>query len=99
MGENLRVIFSRQAKKMPDIDQPHGAPEDHREEASRAAPPPAPNGALLQRVRELEQYRHRHEMLRKLSSYLKASLVPNDAYAALEAFGSDLFPGTTGKLY
>jgi diguanylate cyclase (GGDEF)-like protein len=97
MGENLRVIFSRQAKKMPDIDKPQSAPGENREEPARAPAPP--NGALLQRLRELEQYRHRHETLRKLSSYLKASLVPNDAYAALEAFGSELFPGTMGKLY
>jgi diguanylate cyclase (GGDEF)-like protein len=98
MGENLRVIFSRQAKKMPDIDKPKFAPAE-RQDAESGAPLGNGNERLLARIRELEAYRHRHETLRKLSSYLKASLAPNDAYAALEAFGSDLFPGTTGKLY
>jgi diguanylate cyclase (GGDEF)-like protein len=97
MGENLRVIFSRQAKKMPDIDKSKSAPGERREDAESGAL--VGNERLIARIRELEQYRHRHETLRKLSSYLKASLAPNDAYAALEAFGSELFPGTLGKLY
>jgi diguanylate cyclase (GGDEF)-like protein len=97
MGENLRVIFSRQAKRMPDIDKPKFMPGERREDAEPGSL--QGNERLIARIRELEQYRQRHEMLRKLSSYLKASLAPNDAYAALEAFGSDLFPGTTGRLY
>jgi diguanylate cyclase (GGDEF)-like protein len=97
MGENLRVIFSRQAKKMPDIDKPKFAPGERRDDAEPGSL--HGNERLLARIRELEHYRHRHETLRKLSGYLKASLAPNDAYAALEAFGSELFPATVGKLY
>jgi diguanylate cyclase (GGDEF)-like protein len=97
MGENLRNIFPRQTQKMPDIDKPTLAPADKREDSEQIAQPG--NVALLHRIRELEQYRHRHETLRKLSSYLKASLAPNDAYAAVEGFGPELFPGTTGRLY
>ncbi len=54
---------------------------------------------LLDRIRELEQFQRQHGTLRKLSSYLKASLSQDDAYAAIECFGSQLFENTTGKLY
>ena len=54
---------------------------------------------LLHRIRELERILHQHINLRKLSSYLKASLTPAEAYAAVECFGPQLFQDTTGKLY
>ena len=54
---------------------------------------------LPHRIRELERILRQHVSLRKLSSYLKASLTPAEAYAAVECFGPHLFQGTTGKLY
>jgi len=54
---------------------------------------------LPARIRELEQALIHHVTLSKLSSYLKASLTPAEAYAAVECYGPQLFRGTTGKLY
>jgi len=54
---------------------------------------------LLHRISELELTLRQHVNLRKLSSYLKASLTPAEVYAAVECFGPQLFQGTTGKLY
>jgi len=57
------------------------------------------NNRLLYRIRELEQTLLQHATLRKLGSYLKASLTPAEAYAAIECIGPQLFQSTTGKLY
>ena len=54
---------------------------------------------LRHRIRELERNLRQHVNLHKLGSYLKASLTPAEAYAAVECFGPQLFQGTTGKLY
>ncbi len=50
-------------------------------------------------ARDLEQIHLQHVTLRKLSSYLKASVAPAEVYAAVECFGPQLFHSTIGKLY
>jgi len=66
---------------------------------ARKAAPAEGGSRLPHRIRELEQILRQHVNLRKLSSYLKASLTPAEAYSAVECFGPQLFGGTTGKLY
>jgi diguanylate cyclase (GGDEF)-like protein len=82
---------------MSEIAKPKARRANRRE---RAKAVPAQGGSrLLQRISELERILRQHVNLRKLSSYLKASLTPAEAYAAVECFGPQLFQGTTGKLY
>ena len=70
------------------------------EKRERAKAVPAQDGnRLLHRIGELERILRQHVSLRKLSSYLKASLTAAEAYAAVECFGPQLFQGATGKLY
>jgi len=80
--------------------------EPAKPKAKRAKKRERPKAVLAQggnrlphRIRELERILRQHVSLRKLSSYLKASLTPAEAYAAVECFGPHLFQGTTGKLY
>jgi len=82
---------------MSDIAKPKAKRAKKRERA-KAVLAQRGNG-LLHRIRELERLLRQHVNLRKLSSYLKASLTPAEAYAAVECFGPQLFRGTTGKLY
>jgi len=82
---------------MSEIAKPKAKRAKKRERAKAA---PAQRGNRLpHRIRELERILRQHVNLRKLSSYLKASLTPAEAYAAVECFGPQLFQGTTGKLY
>jgi len=82
---------------MSEIAKPKAKRANKRERAKAA---PAQGGSrLLRRVRELEGILCQQVNLRKLSSYLKASLTPAEAHAAVECFGPQLFQGTTGKLY
>ncbi len=76
-------------------------PEAKRARKRERAEPALERGddRLLTRIRELEQALSHHVTLGKLSSYLKASLTPAEAYAAVECYGPQLFPDTTGKLY
>jgi diguanylate cyclase (GGDEF)-like protein len=83
--------------KMSEIAKPKAKRAKKRERAQAVL---AQGGNRLQhRIRELELTLRQHVNLRKLSSYLKASLTPAEAYAAVECFGPQLFEGTTGKLY
>jgi diguanylate cyclase (GGDEF)-like protein len=83
--------------KMSEIAKPKAKRAKKRERAQAVL---AQGGNRLQhRIRELELTLRQHVNLRKLSSYLKASLTPAEAYAAVECFGPQLFQGTTGKLY
>jgi diguanylate cyclase (GGDEF)-like protein len=82
---------------MSQIAKPKARRGNKRERAKAA--PAQGSGRLLHRIHELEQILRQHVSLRKLSSYLKASLTPAEAYAAVECFGPQLFQGTTGKLY
>jgi diguanylate cyclase (GGDEF)-like protein len=82
---------------MSDIAKPKARRAEKRERAEAVL---AQRGGRLQhRIRELELTLRQHVNLRKLGSYLKASLTAAEAYAAVECFGPQLFQGTTGKLY
>lgn len=82
---------------MSEIAKPKAKRAKERERAETVL---AQRGNRLQhRIRELELALRQHVNLRKLSSYLKASLTAAEAYAAVECFGPQLFQGTTGKLY
>ncbi len=83
---------------MSEIAKPKAKRAKKRERAEAALAQRGGN-RLLHRIRELERILHQHINLRKLSSYLKASLTPAEAYAAVECFGPQLFQDTTGKLY
>jgi len=76
-------------------------PEPRRVEPRKRARERSPvnDGGLQLRIRELEQTLRQHMTLRKLSSYLKASLTPAETYAAIECFGPQLFESVGGKLY
>src|SRR6266702_4574209 len=87
----LDFDFSRKTKKMSETAKPKAKRAEKRE---RAKAVPAQGGNRLPH-RILRQ----HVSLRKLSSYLKASLTAAEAYAAVECFGPQLFQGATGKLY
>ena len=65
---------------MPESVKPK-AKRDSKRECIDAA---MKQGDMLDRIRELEQVLGQHVTLRKLSSYLKASLTPAEAYAAIE---------------
>jgi diguanylate cyclase (GGDEF)-like protein len=80
---------------MPESDKPKAKRARKRERTDAAME----QGDLLYRIRELEQTLDQHVTLRKLSSYLKASLTPAEAYAAIECIGPQLFQSATGKLY
>lgn len=54
---------------------------------------------LLDEIYELEQFRREQVILRRLSSYLMSALTRDEAYAAVERFGPQLWPGATGALY
>lgn len=54
---------------------------------------------LLDEIYELEQFRREQLTLRRLSSYLMSALTRDEAYAAVERFGPQLWPGATGALY
>ena len=54
---------------------------------------------LLDEIYELEQFRRDQLTLRRLSSYLMSALGRGEAYAAIERFGPQLWPGTTGVVY
>jgi diguanylate cyclase (GGDEF)-like protein len=54
---------------------------------------------LMDELYELEQFRREQLIFRKFSSYLKSSLTRREAYAAVECFGPQLWPATTGALY
>src|SRR5713226_8370089 len=93
----LHFDFSRRTKKMSETAKPKAKRAERRE---RAKAVPAQGGNRLpHRIRELERILRQHVSLRKLSSYLKASLTAAEAYAAVECFGPQLFQGATGKLY
>lgn len=54
---------------------------------------------LLDQIYDLEQFRQEQLIFRKLSSYLKSALTALEAHAAIECFGPQLWPGTTGTVY
>lgn len=54
---------------------------------------------LLDRNRELEQFRREQLVLRNLGSYLKSALKTLEVHAAIECFGPQLWPEATGAVY
>ena len=54
---------------------------------------------LLDEIHVFEEFRREQVTLRKLISYLKSALTPREAYAAIEAFGPQLWPASTGAVY
>ena len=48
---------------------------------------------LLDEIYELEQFRREQLILRRLRSYLMSALTRDEAYAAVERFGPQLWPG------
>jgi len=54
---------------------------------------------LMDEIYALEQLHQEQLTLRKLCSYLTSALTTLEAYAALECFGPQLWPGATGALY
>lgn len=54
---------------------------------------------LMDELYELEQFRQEQLTFRKFSSYLKSSLTRAEAYAVVECFGPQLWPGAGGAIY
>jgi diguanylate cyclase (GGDEF)-like protein len=54
---------------------------------------------LMDELYEFEQFRQEQLTLRRFSSYLKSSLTRREAYAVIECFGPQLWPGATGAVY
>jgi len=73
------------------------------EDNQSVEPPEQANEArisdLLDEIYDLEQFRREQLTLRKLSGFLKNSLTNQEALAAIECYGPQLWPGATGSIY
>lgn len=53
----------------------------------------------MDEIHAFEEFRREQATLRKLTGYLKSALTPREAYAAIEAFGPQIWPASTGAVY
>jgi diguanylate cyclase (GGDEF)-like protein len=54
---------------------------------------------LLDEIHSLEQFRREQLTLRKLGSFLKSALTPEETLTAVKCYGPQLWPGSTGSIY